>query len=103
MSAIMRGTTPEIEISIDTDDFYLSNVTEMELYVTNGANTVTYTMDDLTIDTANNTITKGFSEEETIALNARFPVIIQGRCWLVGGAVVGIEKQVYEVKDMEGV
>ena len=31
MSGIMRGTTPTIEIEIDTEDFLLSELTAIEL------------------------------------------------------------------------
>lgn len=103
MSGIMRGTTPYIEITIDTDDFLLSDIASTELYVTNGATTTTYTDDDLTIDTEANTITKTFTADETAAFDWRYPVIIQGRCWYSDGNTVGIDKLVYLVDDMEGV
>lgn len=58
MSALMQGTTPSIEITINAEDFLLSNVTAMEFYILNGRNLNTYEMSDLTIDTTNNTITE---------------------------------------------
>lgn len=102
MDAIMRGTTPTIEIEIDPEDFQLSMVSEIEFYIRNGGNTSTYTMDDLIIDADENTVSKALTEAETLAFNPQFPAIVQMRCWFPDGNVVGIEKLVYDVADMEG-
>ena len=102
MARIMQGTTPSVMITINPDDFLLSNVTKMELYVRNGSSLKTYTADDLDIDTIANTITKTFTEAETAALDSKKNVVIQGRFWL-GNAVVGIKKISYGVDDMMGV
>lgn len=102
MARIMQGTTPSVTIHISPDDFLLSNVTKMELYVKNDSNITTYMADDLDIDIIENTITKTFSEAETAALNPKKNVFIQGRFWL-GNAIVGINKISYGVGDMMGV
>lgn len=102
MASIMQGTTPSVTITINPDDFLLSNVTKMELYVRNGSNLTTYAADDLDIDTDTNTITKTFTEAETAALDPKKNVVIQGRFWL-GNAIVGINKISYGVSDMQGV
>ena len=102
MARIMQGTTPSVTIHISPDDFLLSNVTRMELYVKNGSNITKYMADDLDIDIIENTITKTFSEAETAALNPKKNVFIQGRFWL-GNAIVGINKISYGVGDMMGV
>lgn len=102
MARIMQGTTPSVTITINPDDFLLSNVTKMELYVRNGSNLTTYAADDLDIDTIANTITKTFTEAETAALDPKKNVVIQGRFWL-GNAIVGINKISYGVGDMMGV
>lgn len=98
----MQGTTPSITITIDPDDFQLSAVTRMELYVKNDGTLTTYTADDLTVDTEANTITKTFSEAETAALNPKKFLTVQGRFWL-GSSVVGINKLTFGVGDMMGV
>ena len=103
MSALMQGTTPSIEITISTEDFLLSNVTAMELYILNGRNLNTYEMADLTIDTTNNTITKAFTEAETASLNPKSKVVIQARFWFADGSIVGINKISFQVADMLGV
>ncbi len=102
MAAIMQGTTPSITITIDPDDFQLSNVTKIELYVKNGGTLTTYTAEDLTIDTEANTVTLTFSEAETAAMNPKRFVTVQGRFWL-GSSVVGINKITFGVADMMGV
>lgn len=102
MAAIMQGTTPSITITIDPDDFQLSAVTKIELYVKNGGTLTTYTAEDLTIDTEANTITLTFSEAETIAMNPMKFLTVQGRFWL-GSSVVGINKLTFNVADMMGV
>ena len=102
MAAIMQGTTPSITITIDPDDFLLSNVTKIELYVKNGGTLTTYTAEDLTVDTEANTITLTFSETETAAMNPKRFVTVQGRFWL-GSSVVGINKITFGVSDMMGV
>ena len=102
MARIMQGTTPSVTIHISPDDFLLSNVTKIELYIRNGSSLRTYTADDLDIDTIANTVMKTFSEAETAALDPKKNVVIQGRFWL-GNAIVGINKISYGVSDMQGV
>lgn len=102
MASIMQGTTPSITIMIDPDDFLLSNVTKIELYVRNSGTLTTYTAEDLTVDTEANTITLTFSEAETIAMNPKKFLTVQGRFWL-GSSVVGINKLTFGVSDMMGV
>lgn len=103
MSEIMQGTTPSVTITIDTNDFLLSDVSSMELYVSNDGNLTTYTDEDLIINTANNTITKAFSEEETSRFNRNKSIVIQGRFWFANGNIVGINKLAFSTADMLGV
>lgn len=102
MDALMQGTTPSIEITINTDDFLLSDVTAIKLPIQNGENLTTYEMADLTIDTENNKLIKTFTESETTALSPKSKLIVQGRFWLVDGTIVGIEKLEFSVSDMLG-
>lgn len=102
MSGIMRGTTPTIEIEIDTEDFLLSELTAIELYVGNGNKTTTYTKDDLIVDEESNVVSKQLTEADTKALDPQFPVIVQMRGWYADGNVIGIEKLVFDTADMEG-
>ena len=100
MAEIMQGTTPSVTIKISKNQFLLSQVTAIELYVRNDGKTTTYTMDQLRVDTVANTVTKTFTEEETAALKPRSTVIIQGRFWFANGNVVGINKITFPVADM---
>ena len=102
MSAIMQGTTPSLTITIDPEDFLLSDVEKLELYIQNRTLT-TYTAEDLTIDTTNNTITKTFTEQETSAFTTKYPVVVQARFWFSDNSVVGINKITFNVSDMLGV
>ena len=102
MGAIMRGTTPVIEIEIDTEDFLLSELTAIELYVKNGNTTATHTKDDLMIDETENVLSYQLTEADTKALDPQFPVIVQMRGWYADGNVIGIEKLVFDTADMEG-
>lgn len=98
----MRGTTPTIEIEIDTGDFLLFELTAIELYVRNGNTTTTHTKDELTIDENENVLSYQLTEAETKALNPQFPVIVQMRGWYADGNVIGIDKLVFDTADMEG-
>ena len=102
MVSIMQGTTPSLTITINPDDFQLSAVTKIELYVKNGGTLTTFTADDLTVDTEANTVTLTFSEAETAAMNPKKFLTVQGRFWL-GSSVVGINKLTFGVADMMGV
>lgn len=102
MASIMQGTTPSITIYISPEDLSLTNVTAIELYIKNCCAIKTLTMDDLVIDTVENSITKHFTVEETAALNPQSSIVIQGRFW-VGDAVIGINKIRVGVSDMMGV
>lgn len=103
MDALMQGTTPSIEITINTDDFLLSDVTAIKLPIQNGENLTTYEMSDLTIDTENNKLIKTFTENETLSLSPKSKLIVQGRFWLADGTIVGIEKLEFSVSDMLGI
>lgn len=103
MSAIMQGTTPAITITIDSDDFLLSDVTAIELYIQNKTTISTYTLDELVIDTTNNTITKTFTEAETAAMLPKYTTIVQGRFWMNDGNIFGINKLKFATADMIGV
>lgn len=103
MASIMQGTTPSLTIHINTDDFLISDVSRIELYISNGKDVATYTQDDLTIDTAENTITKKFSEEETAAMPRRGNIAVQGRFFFPDESIVGIQRITFSVSDMLGV
>ena len=100
MNKIMKGTTPAVTISVDPDDFLLSNVTKIELYIMNGESVKTYTGDDLVVDTSDNSVTKQFTEEETLGLCPKSYIVIQGRFWFADGNIVGINPISISVANM---
>ena len=102
MDAIMRGTNPTIEVEISPDDFLVSSITAVDFHIRNGSKVNTYTIDDLVIDLDANSVIKPLTEEETKAYDPNMPVIVQMKCRLTDGSVVGIEKLVFGVADMEG-
>ena len=102
MDAIMRGTTPTIEIEISPDDFLVSSITAVDFYIRNGGKVNAYTIDDLLIDIDANSVIKPLTEEETKAYDPNVPVIVQMKCRLTDDSVVGIDKLVFGVADMEG-
>ncbi len=99
---IMQGTTPLIILTVDPEDFDVSTATKIELYVQNGGKVVTYTGEDLTVNTQENTITKAFSEEETAAFKRDFPIYIQARFWFAEDVVIGTQRITMSVADMLG-
>lgn len=102
MDAIMRGTNPTIEVEISPGDFLVSSITAVDFHIRNGSKVNTYTMDDLVIDLDANSVIKPLTEEETKAYDPNMPVIVQMKCRLTDGSVVGIDKLVFGVADMEG-
>ncbi len=102
MDAILRGTTPSVILAIDPDDFLLSAVTKVEMYI-QSTYTKTYTGTALTIDTTENTVTKQFTEDETAAFCAGQEVTAQARFWFSDGSIVGTLPIIFSVADMLGV
>lgn len=102
MTNLMQGTTPSVTITIDTDDFLLSNVTEIDLKVQNGSTVTSYTIEDLTVDTSENTVTKAFTEDETTAMSPNNSIVIQARFFLADGSIIGINPLRYGVADFIG-
>lgn len=100
MDEIMQGTTPSLILEVDPNDMWLTSVTKIEVYLTNGGKIVTYTQDDIAVDTEANTITKHFSEEETASFSRKHPVVVQARFWTENGQVVGTHKASFDVADM---
>lgn len=100
MDEIMQGTTPSLILEVDPDELWVTSATRIEVYLTNGGQTETYTEADLVLDAETNTITKHFSEEETAAFSRKSPVVVQARFWMPNGQVVGTYKASFDVADM---
>lgn len=102
MASIMQGTTPALTIYIDPDDVSVSDITAVELYVLDSYSCTTYTLDDLTVNAEDNSITKVFSEDETARFTPGKVITVQGRLWFQDG-IVGTQKIRIGVDDMIGV
>lgn len=103
MASIMQGTTPTITITIDTDDFLVSDVTEIDYCIKNGDRVCSYTLDDLTVDTENNAFIKDLTETETSLFDHTKSVVVQFRVTLPGGDIIGINPIRFSVADFIGV
>ena len=102
MASIMQGTTPALTIYIDRDDISVSDITAVELYVMDSYSCTTYTLDDLTVNPDDNSITKVFSEDETARFTPGKVITVQGRLFFQDG-IVGTQKIRIGVDDMIGV
>ena len=92
MSGILRGTTPDFTIRIKTEDFLVSNVTKLEIVVWNGIKKTTYGLNDVTVDTENNTFGIHFSEAFTLSLDASRTFQWQMRAMFSDGNIVGTQQ-----------
>ena len=102
MASIMQGTTPALTIRIDPDDCNVADIVRVELYVLDEYECATYTLDDLTVDTDRNSITKVFTAEETARFTPGKTITVQGRLFFPDG-IVGFRKIRIGVDDMIGV
>lgn len=102
MASIMQGTTPALTIRIDPGDLDVADIVRVELYVLDEYECTTYTLDDLTVDTDRNSITKVFTEEETARFTPGKTITVQGRLFFPDG-IVGTQKIRIGVDDMIGV
>lgn len=51
MNSILQGTTPNLKISISTDDFLVSDVTKLEFAMKHNGTTAFHGLDEVTLDT----------------------------------------------------
>lgn len=86
---ILQGTTPTLTITVDTDDFNVSDVTELELAIKNGSTLNLYGLSDVTLDSTENTIAYQFTEAETLALDPKNNLVYQLRFMFSDGSIVG--------------
>lgn len=89
MSGILRGTTPDFVIKVNTDDFVVSDVTKLEVTIWNGTKQTIYGLSDVTVDTTENSFGIHFSEADTLALDSSKSFKWQMRCMFEDGNIVG--------------
>lgn len=100
MADILQGTTPSLEIKIDTDDFLVSNVTKLEWVIKYNNTASTYGLSDVTVDTEANSFIYKFSEAETLAMTPLLPVRFQLRFMFADGTIVGTDAMTLQVRDL---
>lgn len=100
MSEILQGTTPSLEIKINTEDFAVGDVVELELSMWNGEVSTKYGLSDVTVDTEENSIIYRFTEAETLALIPNRSLYYQARFLFADGTIVGTKKEKIEVADL---
>ena len=92
MSGILRGTTPDFVIKINTDDFVVTDVTKLEVTIWNGTRQTIYELSDVTVNTTENTFGIHFTEADTLALDSSKSFKWQMRCMFEDGNIVGTEQ-----------
>lgn len=92
MGGILRGTTPDFVIKVNTDDFVVSDVTKLEVTIWNGTRQTIYGLSDVTVDSTENTFGIHFTEADTLALDSSKSFKWQMRCMFEDGNIVGTEQ-----------
>lgn len=91
MLKILQGTTPKIVIAIDPSDLAVNDVTKLELAIQYDDTLIIKALEDVTVDTDENTITYALTEAETMAMTPAKNMRVQARFMLSGGDIVGTE------------
>lgn len=98
MNMILQGTTPQLIITIP-ETVPLTSVIGVELTISHKDSKNIIGLDDVTVDSENNTITYTFTEAQTLALDPRFPVQWQLRL-KTASVIVGTLVQSIKVYDL---
>lgn len=89
MNGILRGTTPDFTIRVKQTDFDVGDVTKLEITCWNSYKTVTYGLEDVTVDREENAFSIHFTEEFTLSLDATKKFRWQLRAMFDDGNIVG--------------
>ena len=89
MSGILRGTTPDFVIKVNTDDFLVTDVTKLEVTIWSGTRQTIYGLADVTLDTTENSFGIHFTEADTLELDSSKLFKWQMRCMFEDGNIVG--------------
>ena len=100
MNSILQGTTPSLKLSIDKTDLDLSDVIGVELTFSHKNVKTIHTMEDVVVDTTENSITYAFSEQETLALSPSHVFVYQLRLKTSDGNIVGTEKENISISNL---
>lgn len=99
-NAILQGTTPSLTITINPEDFAVTDVVKLELVFQNGPNIIRKALADVTTDADENAITYTFTEAETLALRPQNALTYQLRFSFQDGSIVGTRKASLRVEDL---
>lgn len=86
---ILRGTTPDFVIKVNTNDFLVTDVTKLEVTIWNGTRQTIYGLADVTVDSTENSFGIHFAEADTLALDSSKTFKWQMRCMFQDGNIVG--------------
>lgn len=92
MNSILQGTTPDFIIKIKTEDFTVSDVTKLEVTIWNGTRQSIYGLEDVTVDSTENSFGIHFTEADTLALASSKSLRWQMRAMFADGNIVGTEE-----------
>ena len=94
MSGLLRGTTPDFVIKVNTDDFLVTDVTKLEVTIWNGQKQTIYGLADVTVDATENSFCIHFTEADTLALDSSKTFKWQMRAMFQDGNIVGTKESV---------
>lgn len=89
LDKILQGTTPSLEIKIDTDDFYVTDVVKLELTILQNGETTIYGLSDVDMNDEENTFTYHFTEAETLAMIPKETIYYQLRFMFSDDSILG--------------
>lgn len=98
---ILQGTTPSLTITIDPNDVSLSDVVAIELSFGQGSKISYKDIDDILIDSEENTLSYHFTEEETMNMNTSMSLSWQLRLKTTSGDILGTRKQSIEIAELQ--
>lgn len=100
MNSILQGTTPTLTIAIDPTDFAVSDIVALELAVKQKSNITVYSLSDVTLDPVGNTVSKQFTEAETLAFTPDILLSVQLRFYFADGSICGTDRMNFNVEDL---
>lgn len=106
MSMILQGTTPSLEIVIDSNDFSVTDVQKLEILIwQDNSRPSVYGLEDVIVDPDSNSYIIEFGESFTLSLKPSAVLFWQMRCVMPDGNIVGTVKSrgipVSELKSKE--
>lgn len=98
MNGILQGTTPTLVITIP-DEIPVSDIRALELAIKHNGAVTLHHLPDVTVNANDNSISRTFTEAETLALNPSMPLFYQLRIQTIDG-IFGTEQSRLNVLDL---